>query len=144
MWHEGVHGGRKKESNHPKSVALNLGVTTALGLKDAFTGLSDDHQNTDIYSAVHKRSKITGLEVSTTWGTLLKGCSPRKVENHCPSWSYVDSCELPQAGAENNGVCRSIRQAGLVLWLGNAMATRNSLSLKRTPRWQMCTGSCGI
>ena len=54
---------------------------------------------TVIYVTIHNSNKtvavkiILWLEVSTTWGTVLKGHSIRKVENHCSgaSWGHHSS-----------------------------------------------------
>lgn len=65
---------------------IGLWVAIPLRLKDPFTGVA---YQIDIY--IHNSSKISYeavpkiilcLRVTTTWETVLKGCSIRKAEDH--------------------------------------------------------------
>ena len=96
----GVNWGKKKHTDSDlelgsglrKSVVLNLWVNAEWPFH---WGHLRPSENTEIYIMIHNSSKISyevatsfmvGGGVPTTWGTVLKGCSIRKVENHWYKW----------------------------------------------------------
>jgi hypothetical protein len=80
---------------------FNLWAVTSLGLMYQISCISDIYiiiHNEQNYSYAVAMKIILGLQVTTTWGTVLKGHSVRKVENQCskPSlplnFSFLSDC----------------------------------------------------
>ena len=76
-------------------MVLNLWVMTLWVGKILSTGVACDHWKTEIYIMIHNHSKITVINgneynfmvggegwVTTTWGSVFKGCGIGKVENY--------------------------------------------------------------